>query len=193
MSLGLDIGRILGQYNGATSSQYPEQVEQDFDHIAQHAPHEDMRDGLVEAFRSDQTPPFGQMVGHLFGQADTHQRTGMLNQLLGAVGPSVLASVLGGGRGMGGGMSGMGGLGALAGLLNQGGGGDGQRHELTPEQVQNLSPEQVQELAARAEQENPGIIEKMSGFYAQNPQLVKALGGAALAIALGRMSQRNRY
>ncbi len=199
MSLGLDIGRILGQYNGATSSQYPEQVEQDFDHISQHAQHEDMRDGLAEAFRSDQTPPFGQMVGHLFGQADTHQRTGMLNQLLGAVGPSVLASVLGGGRGMGGGgmggMSGMGGLGALAGLLNQGGGsgGDAQRVELTPEQVQQLSPEQVQELAARAEQENPGIIEKMSGFYAQNPQLVKALGGAALAIALGKMSQRNRY
>ncbi|HEV2611043.1 MAG TPA: hypothetical protein VGU61_12310 [Noviherbaspirillum sp.] len=191
MSLGFDIGRILGQYNGATSSQYPEQVEQDFDHIAQHAQHEDMRDGLAEAFRSDQTPPFGHMVGQLFGQADTHQRTGMLNQLLGAVGPSVLASVLGGGRGMGG-MSGMSGMGALAGLLNQGG-GDDQRVELTPEQVQNLSPEQVQELAARAEQENPGIIEKMSGFYAQNPQLVKALGGAALAIALGRMSQRNRY
>ncbi len=191
MSLGLDIGRILGQYNGATSSQYPEQVEQDFDHIAQHAPQEDMRDGLAEAFRSDQTPPFGQMIGQLFGQADTQQRTGMLNQLLGAVGPSVLASVLGGNRGMGGGMGGMGALGALAGLLNQGG-GDGQRYELTPEQVQNLSPEQVQELAARAEQENPGIIEKMSGFYAQNPQLVKAHGGAALAIALGRMSQRNR-
>ena len=188
MSLGMDIGRILGQYNGATSSQYPEQVEQDFDHIAQHAPHDDLRHGLTEAFRSDQTPPFGQMVGHLFGQADTHQRTGMLNQLLGGVGPSVLASLLGGG---GGGMGGMGGLGALAGMLGQGGGQ--QRYELTPEQVQQLSPEQIQELASRAEQENPGIIDKMSSFYAQNPGLVKTLGGAALAIALGKMSQRNRY
>jgi hypothetical protein len=32
----------------------------------------------------------------------------------------------------------------------------------------------------------------MSRFYAQNPTLVKTLGGAALAIALGKMAQRNR-
>ena len=58
--------------------------------------------------------------------------------------------------------------------------------------MRNVTPEQVQELAARAEQENPGIIDQMSRFYAQNPTLVKSLGGAALAIALGQMSQRRR-
>jgi hypothetical protein len=176
MGLGMDIGRILEQYAGAKAGQPTDHVEQDFDHVAQNAPHEEVRDGLTEAFRSDQTPSFGNMVGQLFGQADTNQRTGMLNQLLGSVGPSVLGSLLGGG--------------ALGGLLNRG--ASQQQVQLTPEQVEQLSPEQVQEIASRAEQDNPGIIEKMSGFYAQNPTLVKALGGAALAIVLGKMAQRNR-
>jgi len=58
--------------------------------------------------------------------------------------------------------------------------------------VERMSPDEFQELAMHAERENPGVIDHMSRFYAQNPALVKALGGAALAIALGKMSQRNR-
>lgn len=186
MALGFDIGRILEQYGGQQGMRQQHEVERDFDDVASNAPHEELREGLTQAFRSDQTPPFANMVGQLFGQADSQQRTGMLNQLLAAAGPSVLASVLGGGA-MGGAMGGgLGGL--LGGML----GGGNARSELTPDQVDQLSPEQVQEIAARAEQENPGIVDKMSGFYAQNPTLVKALGGAALAIALGHMSQRNR-
>lgn len=179
MGLGFDIGRILEQYSGANPAQPPQRVEQDFDDVAQNTPQEDLTQGLSEAFRSDQTPPFGQMVGQLFGQADTQQRTGMLNQLLGVLGPSALSSVLGGGAG-----------GALGGLLGRMGGQ--QQAELTPEQVDRLDPQQVQELATQAERANPGIIDKMSSFYAQNPALVKALGGAALAIALGKMAQRGR-
>jgi hypothetical protein len=180
MALGFDIGRILQQYSGVNPNQPPQQVEQDFDDIARNSPHEELTDGLSEAFRSDQTPPFGNMVGQLFGQADAQQRTGMLNQLLGGLGPSVIGALLGGGLGGG----------ALGGLLNRAAGQ--QQAQLTPEEVQQLSPEQVQELASRAERENPGIVDQMSRFYAQNPTLVKALGGAALAIALGKMSQRNR-
>lgn len=175
MGLGFDIGRILSQYSGTGASRQPQEVERDFDDIAQSAPQDELSHGLSEAFRSDQTPPFGNMIGQLFGQANTQQRTGMLNQLLSNIAPSALGSLLGGG--------------ALGGLLQRGG---DQQIPLTPEQVEQLSPEQVQELAARAEQENPGIIDKMSSFYAQNPTLVKALGGAALAIALGSMSQRKR-
>ena len=33
------------------------------------------------------------------------------------------------------------------------------------------------------------MIDKISQVYAQQPHLVKMLGGAALAIALGRMAQ----
>jgi hypothetical protein len=173
MALGFDIGRILGQYTNANPGEPPQQVEQDFDDIANNSPHEDLTQGLSEAFRSDQTPPFGNMIGQLFGQSDTHQRTGMLNHLLGALGPSAIGSVLGGGM--------------LGGLLNRDG---GQPTQISPEMAERMSPEQVQQLATQAEQENPGIIEHMSRFYAQNPTLVKALGGAALAIALGKMAQR---
>lgn len=178
MALGFDIGRILEQYSGANPSQSSEHIERDFDDIAQNSPHEDLSYGLSEAFRSDQTPPFGNMIGQLFGQADTHQRAGMLSQLLGALGPAAIGSLLGGGIGSG----------VLGNVLNR---ASGQRQvQLRPEDVEQLSPQEVEELAARAERENPGIIDHMSRFYAQNPALVKALGGAALAIALGRMSQR---
>lgn len=179
MALGFDIGRILEQYSG-TNSKQPDQVEQDFDEIARNSPHEELTHGLSDAFRSDQTPPFGNIVGQLFGQADTHQRTGMLNQLLGGLSPSVIGSLLGGSLGSG----------ALGGLLNQGGGHH--QVQLTPEQVEQLSPEQVQEIASRAETENPGVIYHMSRFYAENPTLVKALGGAALAIVLGKLAERNQ-
>jgi hypothetical protein len=64
--------------------------------------------------------------------------------------------------------------------------------QLSPQDAEKLSPEEVQELATRAEREHPGIIDQMSRYYAQNPQLFKALGGAALAIALGQIAQRRR-
>lgn len=189
MGLGFDIGKILQQYGGMNTQQPPQDVEQHFDEVAQSSQHDELADGLSAAFRSDQTPPFASMASQLFGQADSHQRAGMMNQLLGALGPSVIASMLG--RGMGGG--GMGGLGGgmggglgslLNGMLGQ------QQMQVRPEDADRLSPDEFQELAREAERENPGIIDQMSRFYAQNPALVKGLGGAALAIALGRMSQR---
>jgi hypothetical protein len=178
MGLGSDIGRILGQYASGNASRANPQVEQDFDEVANNAPPEDLSDGMREAFRSNETPPFGNMVAQMFSQGDAGQRTGMVNQLLGALGPGAMSSILGSGAAGG----------ALGGLLNRAGGQ--QQTQLSPEEAQQLSPEQVQELADRAQKENPGIIDHMSNFYAQNPTLVKALGGAALAIALGKMAQR---
>jgi hypothetical protein len=190
MTLGADIGRILQQYSAA-QQQPQEKLEQDFDEVARHANTEELHDGLNEAFHSKETPPFGQMVSQLFSQGDTHQRTAMLNQLIAGLGPSVIGSLLGGSKA--GGLSGMlGGAGGnlLHSFLNRI--GNGQQVQLAPEEVDQLSPQQVEQIADRAEQENPGIVDQMSRFYAQNPTLVKALGGAALAIALGKMAQRNR-
>ena len=51
------------------------------------------------------------------------------------------------------------------------------------------TPETVRELAEHAERQNPGVGERMGDFYADHPGLVKALGGAALAVALGHMAQ----
>ena len=45
-------------------------------------------------------------------------------------------------------------------------------------------------MAETAKQSDPGIMDRVGGFYAQHPELVKMLGGAALAIALGRMANR---
>lgn len=210
MAFGSDFGRILDQYSDASVQQSPpQQVEQDFDEVSRQADPDMLEHGFNHAFRSDQTPPFGNMMGQMFGQADSGQRAGMLNQLIGALGPAVLGSMLGGRGGMGnmgglgggglGGMGGMGGggMGGLGGLLGSllGGGGMSQGAappQITPQDAEKLSPEEVQELANRAEQENPGIIDQMSRYYAQNPQLFKALGGAALAVALGQIAQRRR-
>ena len=207
MSIGTDFGRILDQYSDPSVQADQPQVEQDFDHIAQHAEPDMLEQGMSHAFRSDQTPPFGNMVGQMFGQADSGQRAGMLNQLIGALGPAVIGSMLGGragGGGLGGGLGGLGGggaggLGGLGGLLGGllGGGansnaGTQQMPQLTPQDAERMSPQEVQELATQAEQHNPGIIDQMSRYYAQNPQLFKALGGAALAVALGQIAQRRR-
>ncbi|PQO93708.1 hypothetical protein C5614_22400 [Massilia phosphatilytica] len=159
----------MQQYlGGANPNVNPAQAENDFDHVAQNVPRATVAQGVTQALRSDQTPPFSQMVGQLFGNSNPDQRAGMLNQLLANIGPSVLASVAGG---------------SLGNLL----GADQAR--VSPEQANQVSPEQVQELAAKAEQQNPGVVERMGDFYAEHPTLVKAIGGAALAIALGHMAQ----
>ena len=105
----------------------------------------------------------------------------MLNQILSSMGPSVLASLAGGAGG-----------GALSGILGRLTQGGGVPAAVTPEQASQLTPEQVQVLASHAEQHNPGIIDKMSGFYAEHPGLVKTLGSAALTIALAKMAQSHQ-
>src|SRR5262245_23427492 len=160
---------VLKQYTGAAAAQAPGTVHQDFDQITQTAPHSAIADGLTEAFRSDQTPAFEQMAAQLFSQSNGTQRAGILNTLMGAVGPSVMASVLGG---------------RTASIL--GGGQD----QITPEQAQQLSPEQVQRLASEAQKRDPSIMDQFGSFYAQHPALVKTLGGAALAVIISRISQQ---
>ena len=47
-------------------------------------------------------------------------------------------------------------------------------------------------IAAHAEKKDPTIMDRAGEFYAQHPDLVKGLGAAALAIALGRMHGSQR-
>jgi hypothetical protein len=138
--------------------------------VAQSASPELVSQGLSEAFRSDKTPPFAQMVGQLFNQANPQQQAGMLNQLLSGLGPTALAALTQSG--------------ALGGLAGQLGGGN----VISPQQATQVSPDQVQEIAAHAEKHNPGVVDQMSDFYAQHSGLVKTLGGAALTIALAKIA-----
>jgi hypothetical protein len=190
--MAFDLGNLLQQYMGGAAGADNTRAEEDFDRVAQAAPREAVAQGVTQALRSDQTPPFPQMVGQMFGQSNPNQQAGMLNQLIAAAGPSLLGMLAGrGGAGLGGMGAGMGG--GLGGMLgNLLGGAGGGQPQITPEQASQLSPEQVQEIAQKAEQENPGVVERMGGFYAEHPNLVKGLGGAALAIALAHMAQGMR-
>ncbi|GAB3401596.1 hypothetical protein GCM10027318_09320 [Massilia agilis] len=169
--MGFDLGNLLQQYIGGAQNANTAQAADDFERVAQNAPRETVAQGVTQALRSDETPPFPQMVSHMFGQSNPDQRAGMLNQILSSVGPQILSSVAGG---------------ALGNIL---GGHQGGQPQVTPEQAAQVSPQQVQEIAAKAEQHNPGVVDTMGNFYAQHPNLVKAVGGAALAIALGHIAQ----
>lgn len=187
------IGGLLQQYGGANPNQPTDTVEDDFDQFTQAAPSNMVSQGLAEAFRSDQTPPFGNMVTQLFSNSNNQQRAGILNTLIAAAGPMVLQQVLsriGGGQQSGGQQSGGGGgLSSLIGLL---GGGGGQTPQITPEQAGRIPPEAVQEIAREAENQDPSVIDRMSDFYAEHPTLVKTLGAAALTIALMKIAQQTR-
>ena len=157
--------RYSGQGGGTSSA--PADPHQDYVNVTQHAPQEEVAGGLSQAFRSDRTPAFPEMVSNLFNHSDPNQRAGLLNRLLSGIGPGALAGLPGG----------------LAGLL-------GGRGEVTPEQANQLSPDQVQQIAAHAEKQNPSVVDQVSSFYAQHPQVVQALGGLALTIALQHMMRR---
>src|SRR6476620_834703 len=146
MAFDSDFSRILDQYSGASvQPDQPQQVEQDFDQVAQQAEPELLEHGLSQAFRSDQTPPFGNMIGQMFGQADSGQRAGMLNQLIGSLGPAVIGSILGGARGNAGGMAGgLAGLGGLLGGLLGGGAGGNPASSGQGAQAPRLSPQDAE-------------------------------------------------
>lgn len=137
-----------------------------FDQVSQHASPDVLGGALSAAFRSDQTPPFGDMVGQLFGQSNGTQQAGALNQILASLGPVALSTIAGG---------------VLGKMLAPG------ATQLTPAQASQLTPDQVSAIASHAEQQQPGIIDQMGRFYAEHPTLVKTVGGAALAIALSKL------
>ena len=185
MNIG-DIGRILDQY---ADRQDANGSDDDFDQVAQHAPSSAVSQGVAEAFRSDQTPPFPNMLGQMFGRANSGTQASILNQLIAAAGPAILAGALG--RSSGAGMGGLGGL--LGGLLGGGSGfGQGQVPQVTPDQASRVPPEVVEELAREAQQRDPSVVDRMSDFAAENPMLVKGLGALAVGIALKHLAGQKR-
>lgn len=169
-----DLGNLLQQYLGGAANANAGRALDDFDQVASNVPRSAMAEGVTEALRSDQTPPFPHMVSQLFDHSDATQRAGMLNQLLTGIGPGLLGSIAGG---------------ALGNLFR----GNDAPAAITPEVAATMSPDQVKQIAEQAEQENPGIVERMGDFYAEHPQLVKTIGGAALAIVLGRVAQGMKH
>ena len=166
------LGDVLQNVLGGKASEAD--IHSAFDKVAGAAPHGALADSLSHVFNSDQTPPFEQMLGGLFGQSSPEQKAAVLNQVLQQLGPSA-GNVLGS----------LGGLGGLAGVL-QGGGA------VSAAQAQQISPQIVEALARKAREINPGVVDAVSGFYAKNPQLVKAIGAGALALLMSRLSKGGR-
>jgi hypothetical protein len=162
---------ILQRYSGAGggTAAAPEDAHHDFQQVAQSAPKEVVAEGIEHAIRSDQTPAFPEMVSNVFTQSDPNRRAGLLNELLGSLGP--------------GGLSGIPGLSALQGLLRGG-------NQITPQQASQVPAPEVQEVAAHAMRYNPSAVSQVSGFFAEHPEVWKAAGGLALAMAIQHIARR---
>ncbi len=165
---------ILQRYTGNDTTTNPDSAHDHFDEVARAAPPDILGPSVADAFRADSTPPFGEMVGQMYGKSDPQQQAGVLNQLLRSIGPGVLAAI-------GGGI-----------LSKMSASAPASGPQVTPQQASQVTAAQVQEIATQAEQHDPGVLDKIGGFYAEHPQLVKTLGSAALAIALAGVARRMR-
>lgn len=169
----MNLADILKQY-----ADRPTDTETDFDEVARQVSPDVLGSGITQALRSDKTPPFQDMLGSLFGGSNSQQRAGLLNQLISAVGPTLLSSIAGG---------------ALGRMFQGAMGARGSTAPVvTPSDADQLTPEQMQQIAVAAEKQDPTILDKVGAYYAQHPEVVKVLGGAALAIALGQMATRSK-
>ncbi len=136
------------------------------DQITQHAPDDVLAKGLSAAFSSNETPAIGNMAAQLFGQSNSGQQAGMLNQLMGALGPVVISGLAGG---------------VLGKIMSPG------QTQITPEQASQLSPQQVEDVVNHANEVHSGVADQLGSFYAQHKGLVNTLGGIAATIAMMKM------
>jgi hypothetical protein len=176
---GLNLNDLLERY---ADTDDPQGSDDDFDQVAQQAPRGVVSEGFAQAFKSDRTPPFPNMLGQMFGRSDPDTRAGILNQLISSLGPQMLSG--GGGGALGGSLAGL-----LGGLL---GGGTGGTPRVTPEQASRVPPEAVEQLAGRAQERDPTVIDRISDFAAEHPGLMKGLGAAAVGIALKHLAGQKR-
>lgn len=158
----------------------PTDTQQDFDEVSRQVPSSALAGGLADAFRSDKTPDFGQLAASLFGGSNGQQQAGLLGQLIKSVGPALLSSVAGGALGR----MFQGSAGASGGVPDA--------TQISASDLSQLTQDQVRDLATEAQRQDPGVLDRVGAFYAEHPEVVKVLGGAALAIALGQVATRMR-
>lgn len=164
---------ILDKYGSSRSSNVPDTVDADFDRLSRTAPSEHVSEGLAEAFRSQQTPPFASMLSQLFGRSPANQKSNVLNTLVATLGPAVVSQLLA-----------RHGAGRAATELQNGG------SKISPEVAEQIPASSVEAVAAEAEKKDPSIIDRISKFYADQPALIKTLGGLALTVAMAKVAQR---
>ncbi len=163
---------ILGRYADTKRHAPPPEIESDFSEIAHQAAPDALQDGIAEAFRSDATPPFEEMVARLFEHSEPSVRAGLLDNLLAGLSPSASGS-----------------RGGLAEVWRRY--AEGAR--VSPARAANVDPLEVQEVARQARRQNPGVLERVSRFYAHHPELVRRLGSVAMGIALSKIARRGHH
>ena len=164
---------ILGRYADARRAPPPVEIEHDFEEVSSEAGPDALQDGIAEAFRSDSTPPFEEMVAELFDASDSRVRAGLLDNLLAGLRPTALGNVGGG----------------LNDIWRRYAAGA----RVAPDRAANVDPREVMEVARQARKQNPGVLERVSRFYARHPELVRRLGNVAMGIALSKMAHRRHH
>ena len=158
----MSLADLLQQIVGGASQPSASQLEQ----VTQNASKADLQGGVSAALRSDQTPDLSQIVSQMFGQASPEQQAAILNTITAKLGPGALASVAGG---------------VLAGHE----GAD--TPQVSVAKAGTVTSDQVRDVVNAAQQHEPGLLERISGIYAEHPDLIKTLGAGALTIALAHM------
>ena len=166
------IANVLQNYAGGGAAPAREgEVANHFNQVAQVAPQNELANGIGSMFRSDQTPPFGQMVSQLFGNSNPEQRANLLNTLMASgAGAGIVSQIA-----------------QAAGISIPTSGGTPQ---VTPQVAAQIPPQAVQQAAERAEKHDPSIVDRVSQVYAQHPMLIQSLGALAMSMAMSHMAQR---
>ena len=164
MGLLDNVAGMLSQY---ASGQAPSgDADAHFQQVAESIDSGTLAQGIAAAMRSDQTPPFAQLVSQLFASGSGDQKAAMLGMLLSSVPPEQRAR--------------------LSTLIP---GVDAVSAATGAQAAAAISPAAVETLAKHVEQHDSGIVEKMSALYAAHPALVKTLGGVAMTIAMRKIAE----
>ena len=163
---------IMDRYGSGDPNHVPGSVDADFDRFSRIAPSSSISEGLAEAFRSRQTPPFASMLSQLFVRSPSNQKANVLNTLIATLGPALVAQLL-----------------AKHGANRAAQELQASDTRISPEVVEQIPATSIEEVAAEAEKRDPSIVDRVSKFYAEQPALIKALGGLALTVAMAKVAQ----
>jgi hypothetical protein len=164
---------IMDKYGPSHSGTVPDSVDADFDRLSRLAPSDHVSEGLAEAFRSKQTPPFASMLSQLFAQSAATQKSNVLNSLVATLGPALVSQLL-----------------AKHGAARAATELQGGAAKISPEVAEEVPSTSIEAVAAEAEKQDPAVVDRISKFYAEQPALIKTLGGLALTIAMAKVAQR---
>jgi hypothetical protein len=171
MSWTDQIASVLENYGGGGGAPNQGEVANHFNQVSQAAPRDELANGIASMFRSDQTPPFAQMVAQLFGNSNPNQRANLLNTLLSSgAGAGIISQIA-----------------QAAGVTIPSGGG---MPQITPQQAAQIPPQAVQQAAEHAEKRDPSIVDRVSQIYAQHPMLIQTLGTMAMTMAMSHLARR---